>query len=154
MNTTEANKRIIRRAIDEIHNQGDFSVLEELIGEEYVSHYLSEPKPLQGREDFRTVVTHMRQALTGYHVRIDDQLAAGDKVVTRWSMRGRHDGELFGIPPCGNEVEISAISIERLAGGRIVEEWYTLDRWDFLRQAGSGPDTCPVDSSSTVPGSG
>jgi predicted ester cyclase len=75
-------------------------------------------------------------ALAGLRARIDDQIEQGDKVVTRWSITARHDGELFGAPPTGKEIVFTGIDIHRIENGRIVEEWDNWDALGLMRQLG------------------
>ena len=76
--------------------------------------------------------------------RIDDQVSEGDKVVTRWTFTGRHEGELFGIPATGMDVEFAGIDIHRIREGRIVEEWTTWDALGLVRQLGAAPEMGPT----------
>jgi predicted ester cyclase len=68
---------------------------------------------------------------------IHDQIAEGDKVVTRKVFHGTHRGELMGIPPTGREVQIEVIDIVRVEGGQIVEHWNVVDRRGLLQQLGA-----------------
>jgi steroid delta-isomerase-like uncharacterized protein len=73
-------------------------------------------------------------------VTIEDQLAEGDKVVTRWTGRGTHQGELMGVPPSGNRVEVPGITISRIEGGKIVEEWENYDALGMMQAIGAVPE--------------
>ena len=80
-----------------------------------------------------------RRAFPDFRATILDQIAEGDKVVTRKVFHGTHEGELMGIPPTGREVEIQVIDIVRLADGRIVEHRNVVDRLGLLQQLGALP---------------
>jgi predicted ester cyclase len=67
------------------------------------------------------------------------ELADGDKVVMRWTAAGTHNGELMGIPPTGKRVQMTGISISRVAGGKIVEEWNETDQMNLMQQLGVVP---------------
>jgi predicted ester cyclase len=69
-------------------------------------------------------------------IRYPRSIAEGDKVVTRLRARGRHEGELAGIPPTGNEMDVMAIAVHRIADGRIVEHWGVTDSAPMLAQLG------------------
>jgi steroid delta-isomerase-like uncharacterized protein len=139
---TTDNKALVRREVEEALSGGNLGVLDELIADEYVSYDPAAPEPIRGREAYKALIAGYRQGLgEALAVRIDDQIAEGDKVVTRWTARGRHDGELFGIPPTGRQVEITGISIERLEGGRIVEDWVNWDALGLMRQLKVIPDS-------------
>jgi predicted ester cyclase len=73
-------------------------------------------------------------------IRIEDQVTADDRVVTRWSFTAHHDGEMYGIPATGRHVRFTGIDIHRVAGGRIVEEWSEWDALGFMRQLGVIPE--------------
>ena len=77
--------------------------------------------------------------MTDRQVKIADQVVAGDKVVTRWQATGVHAGEFNGIPATGRRVSLTGISIDRIAGGRIVESWEVTDDAGLLRQLGVMP---------------
>ncbi|WP_433216843.1 ester cyclase [Microtetraspora malaysiensis] len=65
----------------------------------------------------------LKASLTGYRLEVFDQIAGGDKVVTRWSIGGVHTGTILGIPASGREVHLSGISIDRVVDGQSVEHW-------------------------------
>jgi predicted ester cyclase len=69
----------------------------------------------------------------------DFQVAEGDKVVMRWTGTGTHTGELMGIPATGKRIEMTGIGIQRIAGGRIVEEWVESDQMGMMQQLGVVP---------------
>ncbi|MGI8498488.1 MAG: ester cyclase [Gemmatimonadaceae bacterium] len=74
-------------------------------------------------------------ATPGHHV-IEDQIAEGDKVVTRLRGVGRHQGEIFGIPPSGRELDVKAVAIHRIQDGKLAEHWSTTDTAALLQQLG------------------
>jgi steroid delta-isomerase-like uncharacterized protein len=137
---TAANKEISRRELEAV-NTGDLSAFDELVAEDYVSHDPALPEPIRGREGLRAQFEQYRAGLGDtMRIRIDDQVAEGDKVVTRWTATGRHDGELFGVAPTGRQLEVTGISIERLEDGRIVEDWSSWDALGLMRQLGAVPE--------------
>jgi predicted ester cyclase len=69
----------------------------------------------------------------------EDQIAEGDKVASRWTMRGTHTGELLGIAPTGKQATMTGIVISRLAGSTIAEEWENFDQLGLLQQLGVIP---------------
>jgi predicted ester cyclase len=72
---------------------------------------------------------------------VEDAIAEGDKAVTRWTVRGTHQGETeeFG-PPTGKRVEIKGLTMHRVEGGKIVEEWEGYDNLGVLQQLGLVPE--------------
>ena len=71
---------------------------------------------------------------------IEDQIAEGDKVVTRLRGVGKHEGEIFGIPPSGNDLDVKAVAIHRIENGKLAEHWSATDSATLLQQLGAmGP---------------
>ncbi len=83
--------------------------------------------------------TGLRAAFPDIHFTIEDQIAAADRVVTRWSARATHSGEFQGIPPTGNAVVVTGIDIDRIADGKVVECWPVVDELGLLHQLGVAP---------------
>jgi predicted ester cyclase len=69
----------------------------------------------------------------------EDQIAQGDRVVTRWTAHARHMGEFQGVPPTGRQVTMTGIDIDRLANGKVVECWPMMDELSVLQQLGVVP---------------
>jgi len=69
-------------------------------------------------------------------ITIEDEIAEGDKVVTRFTSRGTHQGELWGIPATGREVEVTSVSTNRIGGVKIAEHWTSADRLGMKQQLG------------------
>jgi predicted ester cyclase len=76
-----------------------------------------------------------QQATPGYH-KIEDQIAEGDKVITRLTSYGRHEGDLPGAPRTGNEMKMTSITIHRVENGKLVEKWSEKDMISLLTQVG------------------
>ncbi len=144
------DRQIFRRVIEEVIEGGDFAAFEELIDERIVSYDPSEPEPIRGREAYRAALERYRSAFSGLRVRIDDQVAEGDKVVSRWTATGRHDGALFVMPATGKDVEFTGIDIDRIENGRIVEEWTNWDTLGLMYQLGVIPEVS-LESREPVP---
>jgi predicted ester cyclase len=81
----------------------------------------------------------LREAFPDLHFTVEDQIAAGDRVVTRWAGTGTHEGEFQGIPPTGRKVRISGIDIDRFASGKVVECWPEVNELGLLQQLGVLP---------------
>ena len=81
-----------------------------------------------------------RGAFPDAQIIIEDQLAEGDMVATRWTARGTHQGELLGVPPSGNRVEVAGMTISRAEGGKIAEEWNNYDALGLMQQIGAIPE--------------
>jgi predicted ester cyclase len=84
-------------------------------------------------------LTRAQAAFSDISITVEDQIAEGDKVVSRWTIRGTHKGEYMGIAPTGKQVTITGISIYRIEKGKIVEDWANSDMLGMLQQLGAIP---------------
>ena len=135
--SAESNKALVRRFYEEI-DKGNLAAMDDLVAEDYIDH---NPPPFgfaTGREGLKQAFTLFLQATPGQH-RIEDQIAEGDKVVTRLTSFGRHEGDLPGAPRTGNELSMTSITIHRIANGKLVEKWAEKDMITFLQQIGVMP---------------
>ena len=134
----EQNKALVRRFYEEI-DKGNISILDELLAADYVD---PSPPPFPGlapgREGVKQSFRLFQQATPGSH-RIEDQIAEGDKVVTRLTSTGKHEGDLPGAPRTGNEMKMTSITIHRIANGKLVEKWSEKDMIGLLQQIGVMP---------------
>jgi len=135
--STEENKALIRRFHEEVWSQGNLTVVDELCAPNFIYH--TPTGPIHGLEGFKQFVTMYRTAFPDLHIPIDDMIAEADKVVTRWTARGTHKGDLMGIPPTGKQVTITGILIGRFEGGKFVEGWIDFDALGMLQQLGVIP---------------
>ena len=132
----EANKQVVRRFVDEYQTAAKQESFVELLHPDVVDR--SRPAGIaEGSEGVRQQFEAFRAAFPDFRAVIHDQIAEGDKVVTRKVFHGTHRGELMGIPPTGREVQIEVIDIVRVDGGRIVEHWNVVDRLGLLQQLGA-----------------
>ena len=131
--STEENKEIFRRYVEEIGNEGKFEVAEEIF-DRYLAHQPDGMILERGPDDVRRFMAEFHKAFPDFHTTIEDQIAEGDKVVTRWRMRGTHRDEFRGIGPTGNRLEITGIGIFRFSGGKVVESWDNFDQLGMMRQ--------------------
>ena len=135
MSTPEENKALVRRFYEEI-DKGNLAAMDELVAENYLDH---NPPPFPGlspgREGLKQAFRMFWEATPGYH-RIEEQIAEGDKVVTRLTCYGQHAGDLPGAPATGHELKMTSITIHRIAGGKLVEKWAEKDVLKFLVQIG------------------
>ena len=131
---SEDNKAKVRRFYEEVVQNGNFSMLDEVAAPHIVDH---NPAPGQapGTEGVRQFFSAMRAAVTGLRVSVDHVIAEGDKVAAHVSVRGKHTGELMGIPPSGKEVVMRISDIVRFENGKAVERWGVEDMSGFVSQA-------------------
>jgi predicted ester cyclase len=130
------NKQVVRRFVDEYQSAGDEGSFAELLDPDVVDRSRP-PGVAAGAEGVRQQFDAFRSAFPDFQATIHDQIAEGDKVVTRKVFRGTHEGELMGIAPTGRVVEIEVIDIVRVQEGRIVEHWNVVDRLGLLQQLGA-----------------
>lgn len=131
-------KKIVREVFEEPW-KGNWGVIDEHIAADYVGRDPAEPEPIRGPEGAKANFQKYMDAFEGAQITVDDQIADGDKVATRWTGRGTHTGELAGIAPTGKEVTVTGLTLSRLENGMIVEEWTTWDTLGMLVQLGAVP---------------
>lgn len=136
--STEENKRLVRRFYQEI-DAGNLDAMDDLVAEDYQDH---SPPPFPGfapgREGVKQVLRLFWEATPGTH-EIEDQIAEGDKVVTRLMARGVHERDLPGIPATGRPIAMTATVMHRIENGKLAEKWSDKDLLGFLQQLGVMP---------------
>ena len=121
--TLRANKAVVVRFNREVSEQGDERAARELLPPSFVNRTAPAGSPPGPDGIIFTFNKLLRPAFPDLSVEIHDQIAEGDKVTTRKTIRGTHRGELFGVAPTGKSVSIDVIDIVRLENGRYVEHW-------------------------------
>ena len=136
--SAEENKAVVRRFFDELANGRRAELADELLTPD--SAYIDPQIPnVVGPKAIVQTFAVFQVGVEG-HWGVDEVLAAeDDRVVARWTGTGRHTGEVMGIPPTGNAVNVSAISLFRLEDGKIAEHRIVWDTLSFLRQVGVVP---------------
>lgn len=119
----EENKALVRRWLDEVLTQGNLRQVDELLAPNYVLHDNNFPQGAHGRKDIKHRVTTYRATDPDAYFAVEDQLAEGDMVVTRWVAHGTHWGRFLGISPTGPWVTVTGIEFDRVVGGKIDEGW-------------------------------
>ena len=134
---SQENRDVVRRWFDEGFNRRNLALMDQLFAPDYVWHGPSQE--ITGRANIRQMVEGYLSAFPDAHVTSDEVLTDGDKVVTRFTFTGSHKGKLGGVAPTGRSVTIQCISINRIAGGQIAEEWESFDELGMMRQIGAFP---------------
>jgi steroid delta-isomerase-like uncharacterized protein len=136
--STEENKAIVRRFLEEVVNKGNQTVADELVASDFIDH-----NPLPGlsptNEGFKQSFVIFRTAVPDLRYAIDDLIAEGDKVAVRWTATGTNKGEMFGMPATGRQVTVAGVDVFRLARGRLVELWLSWDQLGMMQQLGIIP---------------
>ena len=136
---SEENKALARRWAG-IFNQDNLDLVDEIYAPDFVGHDPAMPEDTRGVEGAREFYSMYRSAFPDTEITVEDQVAEGDKVVTRWTARGTHQGELMGVPPSGNRVEVMGTTISRIEDGKIVEEWDIYDALGMMQQIDAIPE--------------
>ena len=134
--SAEENKALVRRWFEAIDRGEDDVAIDVLLSEDYVDHNPGLPDMPPGREGVRQANRLLRPAFRDpVHV-IEEQVAEGDKVMTRVTVRGIFAGPFLGYAPTGKVVEITGVAVHRIANGKLVEHWGHLDMASFMHQLG------------------
>ena len=145
--SSEQNKTIVRRLLEESW-KGNLGVIDELVDRNYVGYDPSIPEPLRGPGGehghsyavLKEFISTYRAAFSDARITVDDQIAEGDRVATRWTGRGKHDGDLMGVSPTGKQVTVSGLTLSRLANGKVIEEYTNWDTFGMMQQLGIVPE--------------
>jgi steroid delta-isomerase-like uncharacterized protein len=138
MMTAETNKATIRRIVEEIQNGDNLALIDELLAPNFVNHTPA-PGLSPDREGIKQLLSMFRAAFPDGVMTIEDMIAEGDKVATRKTYRGTHQGEFLGLPPTGRHVSVGLIDMMRLVDGKVVEHWNVGDDLSLLQQLGVLP---------------
>ena len=117
------NKALIRRWLDEVLTQGYTVRVDEIFAPNYVLHGPSLAQEVHGREGIGRYVATLRAASPDLRFTVEDQIAEGDMVVTRWSASGTHQERFLDFPPTGNQMAMTGIEFDRVVDGKIDEAW-------------------------------
>jgi steroid delta-isomerase-like uncharacterized protein len=131
-----ANKALVRRWFEET-DAGNLDIIDELLPVDYLDHNPPLPDLPPGREGVRRSVMLLRAAFPDALHTIEDQIAEGDKVMTRLTTRATFRGECLGYQPTGEVVQISGMAVHRVSNGQLVEHWAHMDMAGFMRQIGA-----------------
>ena len=123
----------------EFINTADVDLALEIIAPDAVFHAPSHPEPLRGPAGYMEVLAMMRSGFPDVQWTLEETVSEGDTVAARFTMRGTHDGEFFGIPATGNKISVQAMNFYYLAHGRIVGERAQPDLLGVMQQIGAIP---------------
>ena len=136
--SAEDNKALVRRFVDEVQSGGNTDLIDEICSPEFVNHSAPPGLPAD-REGIKILTTMFKGAFPESYFSLEDMIAEGDKVVTRKTFHGTHEGEFMGIPPSGRTVNVSLIDVVRISEGRVVEHWSVGDNLGMMQQLGVIP---------------
>ena len=135
----EEHKALIRRWFEEVWNKGRADAIPEMLAEDGVAHGLSDDDatPFRGPAGFLPFHTQFREAFPHIEVVVEDQIGEGDRVATRCSVRGKHEGDSLGFKATQAPVAFTGMVISRIKDGKIVEAWNNFDFMKMYKQVGA-----------------
>jgi steroid delta-isomerase-like uncharacterized protein len=141
---SEHNKAIVRRLFAELWNTGNLSVADEIFTPNYSHHDPSTADFGRGPDGEKKRASLYRNAFPDIHLTIEEVIAEGETVMTRWSCRGTHKGELNGIAPTGKQITLSGVTVARVSNGKIAEGYVNWDALGMMQQLGIVPQLAKV----------
>jgi steroid delta-isomerase-like uncharacterized protein len=131
------NEALVRRYVEEVYDQRKLDVIDEIFAPDFTLHDPDLPGGAgRAPEGIKRIVETFVEAFPDLQVSLDDELSSAEKVVTRWTSRGTHQGELMGIAPTGKRIEVTAVGIWRVSEGKISEAWLVFDALGMMQQLG------------------
>jgi len=129
----EKNNAAVRRW-NEVPNTGNTAIYDELAAASYAFRYGTSTS---GIKELKAGSGPFREAFPDLQLTLDEMVAEGDKVSVRWTLRGTHKGPILGVAATGKRVTFTGMSLYRLTGGKIVEDWAVADYLGMLQQIGA-----------------
>lgn len=136
--STQEKIEVIERYTEEVMTQGNLDAVDELLADDYV-HHTPPPGMEPDREGFKAFVAAAHAGLHNLTLTTDEIIVQGNKVAQRWTNTAVHNGEFMGVPPTGNQVTFSGISIYTVRDGQIIEDWTHFDSMGLMQQLGAAP---------------
>jgi predicted ester cyclase len=140
--STESNKSVVREFVRRCQDEHDLAFADEAFHPRFVNHYRPEgralPSTARPASGFQLFYGGLLEAFPDASMEINEQIAERDLVTTRKTLRGTHSGTLWDLPPTGNHVELEFIDIFRVADGKLIEHWTSMDIAALKAQMGSG----------------
>jgi steroid delta-isomerase-like uncharacterized protein len=131
-------KDIDRKLLEEPW-KGNVGVIDQYVDENYVGYDPSVPEPMRGKQAFKDFVQGYLSAFPDGAITVDEQIAEGDVVASRWTARGTHGGELMGIAPTNKQVTVAGLSYTKFRNGKMIESYANWDTLGMLQQIGAIP---------------
>jgi predicted ester cyclase len=148
MTEEENNKQVLMRFWSEVWDQGKLDVVDEIFHPKFTDHGLAPGLTKQGPEGAKEAVEQFRSGIPDLYLKVDDMVAEGDKVLTRWTAGGTHTGPLVSgrgaIPPTGKTATVRGFTLNRVEDGKIIDAWDNFDIMGMLQQLGVIPSGPPA----------
>lgn len=135
----EKNTAAIKRFYDEVMGKGNMKVIDELVADNFVEHYVPDPQMPANKAGVAQMMSMFRTGFPDLQVTIEDIIAKGEKVWVYTTMRGTNKGEFMGMPATGKKIEVKGLDIVRFVNGKAVEHWGLNDDYTMLQQLGVIP---------------
>ena len=134
---TEENEAIVRRFVEEVMNGGNLGAAEDLIAPDHVNHDPTAPEVPTGPEGIKQLIGMYRSAFPDIHFRTEEMISDGGTVAHRWTFTGTHEGEMMGVEPTGNRVEVSGVEMNHVEDGKITASYTVSDAMGLMGQLGA-----------------
>lgn len=135
--SAQETKAVVRHMFSRA-NEKDPDAYLEVLHEDFVNHSAPAGMP-NDREGYRHIYNMYVNAFPDFEITVEDVVAEGDAVMTRWTARGTHEGELMEIPPTGKTVEMTGLTFNRVADGKVIEQRENADMLGVMQQFGVVP---------------
>ena len=126
---SEDIKQAVQRVFEKVWNQGDTSAADQIFADTYVAHIANIPSPINSVDEFKQFVALFRALSPDMRFTIDDQVAEGDKVATRWTLRLQISGDESAAESTDEGIAVTGMSMHKMTNGKLVESW---DNWDSM----------------------
>jgi len=132
------NKAVLASFVEEVINEGKLERADDLVAIDFVE---LDPLPgqQQGREGLKQVINAFRTAFPDIHWVIEEMVAEGDKVFSRFTWHGTHRGEFLGVPATGRQISVMGMVVDCVVAGKMVESQILMDSLSMMRQLGVIP---------------
>ena len=130
---------LVTRFYKTVHNDHDLTILDRAVDPKVVAHWSGLPE-LHGAAELRAAVTADLAAFPDQEMILDELVVDGDAAASRWTYRGTHTGDYYGIPPTGRAIASTVVAFDRIQDGMVVENWTIFDNYEVMRQLGIVPD--------------
>ena len=140
--STESNKALVRRYVEEVLNEKNLALVDELFVPTFIDHDSSMPEA-KGPAGIKRLAAMVHASFPDVHFTIQDMIAEADRVVYRYSVSGTHQKDFMGIATTGKQISFTGIHIYRVCDGKLQEEWENWDMLGLMRQLGVIPGPGP-----------
>ena len=140
--TTDENKAIVRRFVQEIFVEGRKDTVDELLADDFVAH--TWPSTGHPKDDLKGAIDRTSKGLADVEFTIDDMIAEGDRVAVRLTSAATQVGEFMGMAPTGKRYSIGEIHVFRVRDGKVTEHWHQMDQMGLMKQLGAMPGGAPA----------